>query len=139
MLLCKRVLALILGYSISEGACQCQTLQQQLDTVSTTSHRWVIDMLPKGKKLRPLVSEFQSYRFFLVAPSQEPENSKYFQLQLKGSRLVQRQLQWGKMRVVLEGNQRKFLWIHGKDGKTFELDGEAAVLDDVQPDLEVQA
>jgi len=57
-------------------------------------------MLPKGKKLTPLVSKFRGYAFFLVSPSQEPENRFFFKQQLKGSRVLQRQMQWGRMRVV---------------------------------------
>ena len=72
---------------------QPETLTGQLPNSEISSQRWVLDMLPKGKKLRPLVSEFQTYRNFLVHPSAEPENTQFFKLQLKGARVVQRQLE----------------------------------------------
>ena len=61
----------------------------------TTSHRWILDMLPKGKKLKPLVSEFRDYIYFLNAVNCDPEGSTLFQSQPKGARIVQRRFQWG--------------------------------------------
>ena len=78
LLLCKRVLALILDYAIKLGAQNPDTLKKQLPSGSTTSHRWILDMLPKGKKLKPLVSEFQSYKQFLNGPDQDPETAEFF-------------------------------------------------------------
>ena len=87
-LLCKRVVDLVVQHALQKGAVQTDTLDTQLSTSVSTSHRWILDMLPKGKKLRPLVSEFKSYAFFLVHPSQEPEDSFFFKQQLKGSRFT---------------------------------------------------
>lgn len=53
----------------------------------------------KGKKMRPLVSEFQAYCSFLSEPALEPESNSFFKQQPKGSRVVHRQLQWGRIRV----------------------------------------
>jgi hypothetical protein len=113
-LLCKRVAAIVHQYAISNGALQVETLGNQVATTASTSHRWILDMLPKGKKLKPLVSEFQGYCFFLVNPSQEPEDSTFFKQQLKGSRLVQRQMQWGRVRVVEKEGTTTFLWVNSK-------------------------
>ena len=138
-LLCKRVAAIVHQYAISNGALQVETLGNQVATTASTSHRWILDMLPKGKKLKPLVSEFQGYCFFLVNPSQEPEDSTFFKQQLKGSRLVQRQMQWGKVRVVEKEGTTTFLWVNSKDGKEFELQGKSATLQDIEAEQEVQA
>jgi hypothetical protein len=138
-LLCKRVAAIVHQYAISNGALQVETLGNQVATTASTSHRWILDMLPKGKKLKPLVSEFQGYCFFLVNPSQEPEDSTFFKQQLKGSRLVQRQMQWGRVRVVEKEDTKTFLWVNSKDGKAFELQGESATLQNVEAEQEVQA
>ena len=77
--------------------------------------------------------------FFLVNPSQEPEDSTFFKQQLKGSRLVQRQMQWGRVRVVEKEGSTAFLWVNSKDGKTYELQGKLATLQDVEVEQEVQA
>jgi hypothetical protein len=138
-LLCKRVAAIVHQYAISNGALHVDTLRHQVATTASTSHRWILDMLPKGKKLKPLVSEFQCYCFFLVNPSQEPEDSTFFKQQLKGSRLVQRQMQWGRVRVVEKEGSTAFLWVNSKDGTTYELQGKLATLQDVEVEQEVQA
>ena len=99
ILLCKRVVTLLVQYAVAHGAQQPQTLEEEVPKTTNTAHRWVMDMLPKGKKLRPLVSEFQCYHTFLSQPSLEPEQNNFFQQQPKGTRVVHRQLQWGKVRV----------------------------------------
>jgi hypothetical protein len=129
-LLCKRVIALVLEYVKVRGAVQPETLTEQLPNPEISSHRWVLDMLPKGKKLRPLVSEFQAYRNFLVYPSKEPEETQFFKQQLKGARVVQRQLQWGKMRVDEQSDSQSFWWCDESTGKEYQLDGKDAVLKD---------
>ena len=127
-LLCKRVIALVLEYVKAQGAVQPETLTEQLPHAEISSHRWVLDMLPKGKKLRPLVSEFQAYSNFLVYPSKEPEETQFFKQQLKGARAVQRQLQWGKMRVDEQAGLQLFWWCEETTGKEYQLAGKDAVL-----------
>ena len=92
-LLCKRFMAILLQHVVKLGAIQTDRMQKQLAHSQTTSHRWDLDMLPRGKKLKPLVSEFQFYKQFLNNVHSEPEQSDFFAMQLKGSRLVQRQIQ----------------------------------------------
>ena len=121
-LLCKRVVALVLRYAKSQGAVEHETLTEQLPTSEITSHRWILDMLPRGKKLRPLVSEFQTYKTFLTHPAEEPEDTPFFQQQLKGARIVQRQLQWGTIRVVEAGEAESFLWTEAANSKQRKLD-----------------
>eukprot|EP00435_Cladocopium_sp_Y103_P028367 s3494_g7.t1 len=119
-LLCKRVTAILLKYVTDSGATSHDSLQEQLPATHTTSHRWILDMLPRGKQLKPLVSEFASYKYFLVEPSIDPEQTAFFKAQLRGCRLVQRRLQWGCVRVGEHAGNKILLW--EADGKTFELD-----------------
>ena len=127
-LLCKRIAAILQQYAIDHGALRVDTLGEQISTTTSTSHRWILDMLPKGKKLKPLVSEFQSYCFFLVNPSQEPETSPFFLKQRKGSRVVQRKFQWGRIRVVDQVDGKVFYWENSQDDKQYELGDESAAL-----------
>ena len=129
-LLCKRIVSLVIKHVLQNGAVQHDVLADQLPTPQITSHRWVLDMLPKGKKLKPLVSEFQSYLFFLVNTSVEPEESVFFKQQPKGARVVQRQIQWGEMRVVEVDGQKTFWWKDHATGKRFQLGDEKAILAD---------
>ena len=131
-LLCKRVIAIILRYVTALGATMPQDLHEQLPSAQVTSHRWVLDMLPKGKKLRPLVSEFKDYKYFLVHPSQEPEDAPFFKQQPKGARVVQRQLQWGEVRVEEQQGEVSVLWINSATGKHQPLESRIAIWD-VEP------
>jgi len=45
---------LLLSYASLHGVTQLEIPQ-----TTNTAHRWIMDMLPKGKNLKPLVSEFQ--------------------------------------------------------------------------------
>ena len=76
-------------------------------------------MLPKGKKLKHLVSEFQQYMFFLNTLDADPEQSEFFLAQPKGSRLVQRQIQWGRLRVDGHAEIKLIFW--EADGKSIQL------------------
>ena len=122
-LLCKRITAILLKYAKNHGAQELDTMESQLKRTSTTSHRWVLDMLPKGKKYKPLVSEFQQYKCFLNRLNSEPEQSDFFKTLPKGARLVQRQLQWGKLRVTEHNRDESALWVWDVSGKTMQLDG----------------
>lgn len=129
-LLCQRVVALVLDYVTSLGAIQQRTLEEQLPHHNITSHRWILDMLPRGKKLRPLVSEFRDYKTFLSHPSEDPEQTPFSRQQLKGARIVQRHVQWGTIRVV----ENEYIWKDSASGKQCKADSCSETL--VQKSLE---
>ena len=116
--LCKRVAAILVQLAISRGASQPINLEQQLKQQSATSHRWILDMLPRGKKYKPLVSEFSSYIHVLVKTFQDVEQSVFFKQQLKGTKLTSRRLQSGYVRVV-DGSST--VWEEEKTSKQWEL------------------
>ena len=132
-LLCKRVMSIVLQYAIERGAIQTVSMPEQLPAASTTSHRWLLDMLPRGKKFKPLVSEFQTYKFFLNTVANDPEQAACFAAQPKGSRLVNRQIQWGKIRVDSE----QTIWTSGD--KEYVLENGAELGDKIEKELDVQA
>jgi hypothetical protein len=103
-------MAILLEYELQHGAQNPVTLQTQLPLSSTTSHRWVLDMLSKGKKLKPLVSEFKDYVFFLNAVNCDPEDSAFFQ----------RQIQCGTIRVDEQVGGNVFYWSTSE--KEYKLD-----------------
>ena len=122
-LMCKRIANLLLDYAKNLGATEPDTMSQQIHGTASTAHRWILDMLPKGKQFRPLVSEFQSYVLFLYHPALDPESSLFLQQQLKGARIVHRQIQWG----FLRGDAQEFCW---------EADGRSKTLGGVEQSLE---
>ena len=108
----------LIQLAISRGASQPINLEQQLKQQSATSHRWILDMLPRGKKYKPLVSEFSSYIHVLVKTFQDVEQSVFFKQQLKGTKLTSRRLQSGCVRVV-DGSSK--VWEEEKTSKQWEL------------------
>jgi hypothetical protein len=84
-------------------------------------------MLSKGKKLKPLVSEFKDYVFFLNAVNCDPEDSAFFSTQPKGARIVQRQIQWGTIRVDEQVGGNVFYWSTSE--KEYKLDRESPMLE----------
>ena len=116
--LCKRVAAILVQLAISHGASQPVNLEQQLKQQSSTSHGWILDTLPRGKRYRPLLSEFFSYTHVLVKTFQDVEQSDFFKQQLKGTKLTTRRLQLGCVRVV---NGIPKLWEEDKTAKQWEL------------------
>jgi len=58
VLLCRRLASIARDKAISFGACETSTLEEQNEQAPSTQHRILLDMLPRGRKFRPLVSEF---------------------------------------------------------------------------------
>ena len=133
LLLCKRLIALLLTYARHMGAEQHNTLQEQLPASTVTSHRWILNMLPRGKRMKPLVSEFQDYKQFAIDSVADPDKTGLFDNLPKGARIVQRRLQWGKFRV----DEHACFWFSGE--KSFEIDKGSPLLDRHQAGEEIHA
>ena len=133
ILLCKRLIAILLSYAKMLGAEQPSTLQEQLPASTVTSHRWILNMLPRGKRMKPLVSEFQTYKQFAIDAVSDPEKTEIFQSLPKGSRIVQRRLQWGKFRV----DEQACVWLSGD--KSIEIDKGSPLLRKHSMDEEIHA
>ena len=123
MLMCKRLVAIFLSYAKRLGAEQPHTLQEQLPASNVTSHRWILNMQPKGKRMKPLVSEFQSYKIFAIYSVSDPEKTAIFDSLPKGARIVQRRLQWGNVRV----DEHVCFWV--SDNKSIEIDKNSPLLE----------
>ena len=76
MLLCKRLADIAFQQAINLGAIFVDTLQEQIQTSDTTAHRFLINMLPRGKKFKPLVSEYGSYSLVAVKPQENLDHAK---------------------------------------------------------------
>ena len=95
-LLCVRLAELCRNQLLSLGAIEPEDLEQQQKVESMSTHRIVLSALPRGKKFKPLVSEYGSYITTLHAPTVVfPEASLP-----PGAKLVhQRVAKWGAERV----------------------------------------
>ena len=103
-LLCKRVAALIVEDLKTRGLVRTETFLEQIKTNRNTAVNSVaMGILPRGQKLRPLVSEFSGYAQFAIHPDFNAD--KIVDKQLKGARITTRKLlKWGDLRVSLSNN-----------------------------------
>eukprot|EP00435_Cladocopium_sp_Y103_P015182 s5093_g3.t1 len=79
------------------GAIELQNLQEQIQSAPTTQHRILLDMLPRGRKFKPLVSEYGTYQKWGVACNVSEQC--FLQRFPKGSKIVHRQFQQGIFRA----------------------------------------
>ena len=73
-------------------------LQQQLEETSLSGHRFILGMLPRGKKFKPLVSEYGAYQKHVFEINQSTQHEKVLQKLPKGSKILHRRLQRGVLR-----------------------------------------
>ena len=93
-LLCARVAALLVADLKSKGIEQPDTFQQQIGERRTTAVNSVaMGLLPRGQKLRPLVSEFGHYVQFVIKPDMDA--TILLQSLVKGARITDRKLLTG--------------------------------------------
>ena len=67
ILLCERVSGIVLDKALLHGATVASDLMQQENT-DQSMHRFWLNMLSRGKKYEPLVSEFQHYTNYVHRP-----------------------------------------------------------------------
>lgn len=98
-LLCARVAALLVADLKSKGIEQPDTFQQQIgERRNTAVNSVAMGLLPRGQKLRPLVSEFGHYVQFAIKPDMDAKI--ILQDLVKGARITDRKLlTGGDMRV----------------------------------------
>ena len=109
-LLCQRVAALLLADLQTLGIEAPSTLEQQITSRRTTAINSVaMGLLPRGQKLKPLVSEFGDYITFVIKPDMDA--SQILHTLNKGARITDRKLVvGGDSRVSgLSGDPLKFL------------------------------
>jgi ribonuclease HI len=99
VLLCRRLASIARDKAISFGACETSTLEEQNEQAPSTQHRILLDMLPRGRKFRPLVSEFGHYEKWAISATHGPTDAVLLQLFPKGAKIVHRQFYGGPFRV----------------------------------------
>ena len=97
--LCRRLASIARDKAISFGACETLTLEEQTEQAPSTQHRILLDMLPRGRKFRPLVSEFGHYEKCAISATHGPTDAVLLQLFPKGAKIVHRQCYGGPFRV----------------------------------------
>ena len=101
-LLCERVAFLVKEKATSLGYENFHSLVEQSKQKTSAALQHVnMGFLPRGQKVKPLVSEFGGYKILVVPPSHNDGHIATAVEQLpKGAKVVQRKLvKWGDMRV----------------------------------------
>ena len=125
VLLCQRLAGILKDKLSLFGAVVVQSLSEQQVVSDQPLRRMVLDMLPRGRKYKPLVSEYGCYQR-IVLFMDEPLNIAEQQWQLPaGARAVgRRALKWGEIRADPTVKQSKYIRerLHDlEDGDTVEL------------------
>ena len=99
-LLCTRLIDSVKAHVIESGALDPQNLQEQIEVEDKNSHSFILGMLPRGKKFRQLVSEFEHYIDCYITPGDDRMLDNFLSVCPKGSRAANRRcLKWGDVRV----------------------------------------
>ena len=110
-LLCERIVACVLTQVQSMGAIYVDNFQSQMEVQQSTQQRRIaMGALPRGSKIKPLVSEFQSYETLHCDPQQPQQLEKMLKKFPKGARVTHRRLVTGD---VLRGSE-KFQQLDGE-------------------------
>ena len=96
ILLCARMAEIVRDQLLQLGVVDVENLEQQIQVEHTSLHRVVLSALPRGKKFKPLVSEYGQYHTVVHAPHVENP----IDVVPAGAKLVhQRLAQRGEVRV----------------------------------------
>ena len=114
-LLCQRVAALLIADLQARGIEQPQTITQQIAQRRTTAINSVaMGLLPRGQKLKPLVSEFGHYVQFAVKPDMDA--SRILLRLTKGARITDRKLLTGGDKRVSDLTGESLKYLEGLNG-----------------------
>ena len=107
-LLCDRVAHVVKSLAMERGFKPAESLLEQSKQQTSAALQHVnMGFLPRGKKLKPLVSEFSHYKTWIFQANQSDNKvEKVMKAFPKGTRIVHRKLlQWGEVRVGdVDGN-----------------------------------
>ena len=96
ILLCARMAEIVRDQLLQLGVVDVDNLEQQIQVEHTSLNRVVLSALPRGKKFKPLVSEYGQYHTVVHAPHVENPTD----VVPAGAKLVhQRLAQRGEVRV----------------------------------------
>ena len=92
-LLCERIINCVKRVALEMGAHAPETLAEQAEGPTKDKlTRIVLGALPRGHKVKPLVSEFGDYVQVLTDPQRPSLLDEFLQKQLKGARIVSRRM-----------------------------------------------
>ena len=108
-LLCQRMSSLLKDHLLKNGVVEVDSLPQQTASSSKSLNRVVLGALPRGKHVKPLVSEYGVYLNVIADVQQSETQLQQFMTKLpKGAAIQSRRiLTWGEVRDALAKNIKK--------------------------------
>eukprot|EP00435_Cladocopium_sp_Y103_P045630 s145_g13.t1 len=107
-ILCERMASLVFNVILSLGALTTDTLQQHVAAQGKSLNRVVMGALPRGKHVKPLVSEFGFYINVVLPPQSDDELQQFYSFLPKGSAVQSRLLtNWGCIRDAMDKQIKK--------------------------------
>ena len=109
-ILCNRMSSILLAIVLAQGAFVATDLQQHAQSHGKTLNRVVLGALPRGKHVKPLVSEFGQY-VNVILDAQTDEGFSNFMSKLPKGSAVQSRLitTWGEVRDMIDKQVKKQL------------------------------
>ena len=108
--LCQRISSLVRQEMFTRGALEIADLQQQVSVPGKSLNRVVLGALPRGKHIKPLVSEYGTYVQVIQAVQSDTQLQQFVNSLPKGSTIQARLLTtWGEMRDACDKQIKKNL------------------------------
>ena len=99
VLLCERLATIAKLKALELGAFEIHDLAQQTEHAPSSQHRFLLDILPKGRKFKPLVLEYGRYEKWAAVTQRDFSDQQFLHNFPKGTKIVHRQLYKGIFRV----------------------------------------
>ena len=99
-LLCERIISNLADYCKEQGALEPSDLPEQRFVADAPLDRITLGALPRGTKVKPLVSEFEDYIRLVCSAQHSPQLHAVLENLPKGSRITARRVvQWGSLQA----------------------------------------
>ena len=107
-ILCQRIVSIVVDKVLALGAIKTETLEKHVKADGKSLNRVVLGAMPRGRHVKPLVSEFGEY-INVILPCQCNSQLQQFLSRLpKGSAVQSRHLTtWGQVRAALDKQVKK--------------------------------
>jgi hypothetical protein len=106
--LCQRIVSVVLEKVLQLGAIETETLEKHVKAEGKSLNRVVIGAMPRGRHVKPLVSEFGEYINVILPPQYDSQLQQFMSKLPKGSKVQTRHLStWGQVRDDLDRQVKK--------------------------------
>ena len=106
--LCQRIVSIVLAKVLELGAIETETLEKHVKAEGKSLNRVVLGAMPRGRHVKPLVSEFGEYVNVILPCQCDLQLQKFLSRLPRGSVVQSRHLTtWGQVRDALDKQVKK--------------------------------